>query len=339
MKLTEISYFDSTTLANINFLRHSAGVLHPSTNIKWSAFVEKIYKKPISALVSTSISSTQSLYLGNKFKYSSYGKEVIICGAFLDYGPMITYDEKLINFQYKIANSNSDFHCVTKEITDELSVYKQTHAIVQVSNFNSSNLMNNITSRARNDLRRAEKFDLKIVERHANLETFFKMYVKKMKEFGTPHHGLKYFVELINTFQSDVIVGVARYMNIPVAASIDLKLDGSRFHLYAVSEQKYQFTNASDFLLWNSILSSTKNGDQNFWLGRSLKGSGVESFKKKWNPTLYGYFENKHSENPGHQEESSTYTDWKSDAFSKAWRASPDMITKSVGPQLRKLIP
>jgi hypothetical protein len=229
---------------------------------------------------------------GCRFKISSYGWNSLVVGAFLDFGPMPDDFHRLSELQKstlidKILKESNTRQIVSKEFTP-LEYAAQSQAVINLIGQTPESFNEQITSRARNDIRRAIKFDISIDFGHKFLNEFYELYLKKMYEFGTPPHRLEFFKEIIAFFGNDAQIGVALYGEKVISSSFDIVVGKNAFHLFACTDAKFKSFSSGDLLLLREIERCIQMQCESFWLGRSQRNSGVELYKSKWNPDFYG---------------------------------------------------
>ncbi len=276
---------------------------------------------------------------GNRFSRSRFGTKALVIGGFLDYGEFsaIRTDEKLnLNFISSLIATNLKIKkIITKEIVKN-SDSSQSLAIINLKDLTEDMFLAQISSRARNDIRRAVESKVKIEFNHNFIYEFYELYSRRMHQFGTPPHPLIFFKEIISNFGENMYVGVARIGDRVIYASLGITINKNTYHLFASSDSKYKPNSAGDLLLFEEIKRSIGAGVEKFWLGRSLKGSGVEFYKSKWNPEFFDTKEiiwdflgsNYHADQSGRQ-----------NSVARIFRKLPFPIFKLIGTRLRRFIP
>lgn len=318
--------------------RNSSQV-HLSLEVRWVKMIERTYGKKAKAVVGYEGEKVTYLSLGNFFHSSSFGRKVLICGAFLDYGAGIHLDhDDTFLHRHKIMESRHEKY-LTKAIQLEAKGNFQSIAIMDLTLIDNEYPERFISSRARNDLKRSLKNEIVIEKDLKFFPDFYDMYKRKMKEFGTPHHELKFFENMFEDFSNEIRFSIAYVSNCPATASLDLQIGKNRYHLYSVSNSFAPNVGAGDFLFWDGVKSALIEGVEKYWLGRSVAGSGVEFFKRKWNPSFFGYLETVYTSNLRAGMPVALQVSPKSRLFVGVWKRIPDSVSNAMGPTIRRLIP
>jgi hypothetical protein len=323
-----------------SFLSEETGVAL-SSDIRWLRFVYEYTNSSPVVLEITRESGERSLLVGNYFSSSNYGKRMVISGAFLDFGPPLPIrgDHGIGTENWSGSRKNKNFF-LTKEIVEPSVSHSQVLANIDLSQYRKADPYSLITSRARNDLRRAETSGVEILFGQGYIEDFYQLYRRKMKLFGTPHHGRDFFIKLIKNFPNEISCGVAFVGKEIKASSLDLTLNGITYHLFAANAADIGNSCAGDLLLWTIINKRSVYGDLEFRLGRSSIGSGVAKYKEKWNPIFLPV-----SDKKWYQSSSKGVSSWPlnqtgtKESFSHLWKKIPSSTTNRISPMIRKSLP
>lgn len=281
----------SQKYGNHNFMTPTQNSTMLFNDIRWTQVISN-YANVESVAINIDTNQAAIALLGCRFKISSYGWNSLIVGAFLDFGPMPDDFHRSPELQKsslidQILKESNTRQIVTKEFTS-LEHAAQSQAVINLIGQTPESFNEQITSRARNDIRRAIKFDISIDFGHKYLTEFYELYLKRMYEFGTPPHRLDFFKEIIAFFGSDAQIGVAFYGEKVISSSFDIIIGKNAFHLYAFTDAKFKSCSSGDLLLLREIERCIQTQCETFWLGRSQRNSGVELYKSKWNPNFYG---------------------------------------------------
>jgi hypothetical protein len=315
---------------------------HLANNPRWALFVESVYGHRAYYLEVKSGGNTLAYAVGNLFQISSFGSKSLILGSFLDYGVMMYSQEMEVRqielIDTEILSSMHPSSMIVKGTYPLEETSKQSQAVIDLSNHSISSIQKHITSRARNDLRQFDLASNSLQVDNNKLAEFYRLYVKRMKEFGTPAHSMRFFTELLKAFDSKVITSYDEYGRAS-ASSLSVCENGSWFHLYAVSDRSRRKGNPGDQILWEEIKMSIEREVQSFWLGRSVRNSNIEKYKEKWNPKFSATCErigSRKNAKLGFQEVDKDNT--KSN-FAYIWSKLPTRITNLSNSSVRKYIP
>lgn len=323
-----------STLGSKNML---TGYLHDDP--RWLKLVENYGNAPKVEIEVYSLGKCILEIRGNIFPASRFGKKVLVVGGYLDYGiylkPDCTLDVNIDEILKLVGIHLGVKKIVTKQKV-EIPNTNQTLAIIDLSNSTKDTYFSKMKSRARNDIRKALTNDVTIEFNQELVGEFYRLYTIKMYEFGTPPHPLKFFEDMINQFEDDMYVGLARIGDKVIAASVGINIGINTYHLFAISDSKFSSTGAGDLLLYEEINRSIESGIQKFWLGRSQKGSGVEFYKSKWGPEFFGTTESIWESKIGSSEINHSTS---RDLVAMIFKALPYRIFKFIGTKVRKYIP
>jgi len=329
-------------LSRLNDFRLLNGYTHLANNPRWPLFVESIYGHRAYYIEVKTSGDALAYAVGNLCRISTSGRNILVLGAFLDYGvEMYLRDiesQSVEKIQREILLQTHFNGILTKRKTPLKELSRHSQAIIDFSEHTIDSLEKNITSRARNDLRQFEIYGNSIVVDNGHLPEFYKLYVKRMKEFGTPAHPIKFFNRLLKTFDSRIVIAYNQNGN-PSAASFSICEDDTWLHLYAVGDRTLRKGNPGDRVLWEEMKMAIERGVQSFWLGRSVHNSDIEKYKEKWNPHFYSTTETIGTRNNlelGFQE---INQEGSKSIFANIWRRLPVIGTNCINSSIRRYIP
>jgi FemAB-related protein (PEP-CTERM system-associated) len=316
---------------------------HPDSTfyhqIGWKNVVEKSYgHKPYYLLAKEDgeikgvlpLFFMESLLFGKKLvsvPFAPYGGEV---------GDCISVEDMLIERAIEISKEveakymelrnnklkDSKLDCNNNYMTLILKLDKDPELVWQVFN-----------NKVRNSIRKSLKFELETND--GNVEEFYNLYSKNMRDLGTPTHSKEFFNNVMSEFKEKAEILSVRLNGKSVSAAILLYFKNTIISGWAASDSKYDKLNSNNLLYWNAIKSGCERGFEFFDFGRSIKSSGTYRFKKPWGANErqlnYVYYLNKASEKPDTSQSSS-----KRMIFAEAWKILPVSITRSIGPIFRK---
>lgn len=147
----------------------------------------------------------------------------------------------------------------------------------------SEKLLKGFKAKLRNQIRKAQKNELKVEINSANcIDDFFYVYSQNMKTLGSPPHSLSWFETLSAHYKTDLNVVVIKHNQQPVAAGIQL-ISGKNCSIpWASSLRKYNSLNGNMLLYWNLLELAIDNRCTYFDFGRSTFAGSTYKFKKQW---------------------------------------------------------
>lgn len=296
-------------------------------SLRWARFVERYFQKPAVLFVKYDGRNRSSALLTNYFENSFFGKKIHVAGAFLDHGGLIpeSTDQDL----FCEASTAAKFTFLTKRRANEGARHSQS--ILEIPN-SFDTFMAGLPSRTKRDIKRATRFEVS-VSQSSDYRPFYRLYCDTMRRYGTPPHSRRFFLALLNEFDKDLSFFYARRNGIVISASCALFSSATAHHLYAANNQLGRDTGTGDLLLMQEVARCVDYGVSELWLGRSIRDSGVENYKKKWRPRLECVEVVKIK---GASEE---IVNLRRGRLSKAWAALPAPVVSLIGPEIRKFIP
>ncbi|MDX9992642.1 MAG: GNAT family N-acetyltransferase [Anaerolineales bacterium] len=168
------------------------------------------------------------------------------------------------------------------------------------------------------------------------LDDAYEALARSMHELGSPYHS-KTYLKTMAGLQGDALeFGVLYAPDGKLAgAGVFIQHGQSVTNLHANILRAYRSDYAGEFLYWQALTRYAGRGLKTFDLGRSLAGSGNETFKMKWNPRrqelAYWYWLKPGAELPALNQ--------KNPKFQFAiwlWKRLPAFIIRPLGPFLIK---
>jgi lipid II:glycine glycyltransferase (peptidoglycan interpeptide bridge formation enzyme) len=192
----------------------------------------------------------------------------------------------------------------------------------------------------RKGIKKAEKsgLEMKDINNKPELDSFYGLYVKKMRDFGTPQHSYDFFDNFLKNFR-DNLKGLNCYKDGKLISSLIVFY--SKDYMYAAynfSESQFLVYQPNDLLHWEVIKWAIKRGIKFFDIGQcdanaeeGTHAAGIYRFKSKWGAELYdkSYFYLDLSEKSNKIGEES------GSGYKKAigiWKKIPLPIVKKIGP-------
>jgi len=166
------------------------------------------------------------------------------------------------------------------------------------------------------------------------LDETYEALARSMHELGSPYHSKHYLRTMATLLGEDLEFAVIKDAKGLLAGSAVLVYHGkTATNLHANILHKYRTEYAGECLYWSILEHYCRMGMKVCDMGRSLNGSGNETFKFKWRPRkvplAYWYY----LPNGGHIPE----LNQKSPKFQLAiwmWKRSPAFVVRALGPRL-----
>ena len=167
---------------------------------------------------------------------------------------------------------------------------------------------------------------------------FYEIYAHSVHRLGTPVFPRKLFIRLREEFPGQVRVFGVRKSFKAIAGVMCFYFRDMVMPYYGGALQGYQKDSPNNFMYWNLIAQSCREGYRIFDFGRSKRGTGSFHFKSAWSMEItelpYRYQLIQAKEVP-HM----SPVDQKFRAPVALWKRLPYEWTKILGPQLIRWIP
>jgi FemAB-related protein (PEP-CTERM system-associated) len=187
----------------------------------------------------------------------------------------------------------------------------------------------------RNAVRKAVKNKIEVVEENfeESLTDFYRLYLSTMKKLGSPPHGIEFFRACQKSLGKKVKIFLAATPNKIVGGVLVFLGRKIIYPAYEGIDPNYRRLNAASLLFSRIIEWGCENGYHAFDFGRTLYGSGVYSFKKRWGgkekPLPYYYM----GKQIPKQDPREKYAN-----ISKIWSKLPIPIAERIGPHIKGAI-
>jgi serine/alanine adding enzyme len=199
-------------------------------------------------------------------------------------------------------------------------------------------LWQSFPAKVRNQVRKAEKAGLTTMMGGAELlNEFYKVFVVNMRDLGSPVHSRQFFESMASEFGPRMRVILVREGHDTIGGGIALSFKETMLVPWASSLREHRSKCPNNLLYWEAFQFGCKQGCRTFDFGRSSVGSGTYEFKKQWGAqpvTLHWQVLN--------LDGGAGTTISSEDAIyrlaAEVWRRLPIVVTRVVGPRIRKYL-
>src|SRR5437868_5146553 len=137
-------------------------------------------------------------------------------------------------------------------------------------------------SKLRSQIRRPQKEGVSIAFGSDQVEPFYAVFSRHMRDLGTPAQSLAFFRELAHQFPDDCWFACAYLAGQPVAGGCGFRF-GDEFEMtWASSLREYNRESPNMLLYWAFIERAIGEGLSKFNFGRCTPGTGTHRFKMQW---------------------------------------------------------
>lgn len=138
-------------------------------------------------------------------------------------------------------------------------------------------------AKLRNQIRKAEKSGCtaKIGGRELLID-FYTVFVRNMRDLGTPVYAQQFFLEVLVAFPRDSHIIAVYLEEKPVAAGLVVCFHDTLEIPWASSIRDYNPLCPNNLLYWTALKHAMEIGCKRFDFGRSTPGEGTYKFKAQW---------------------------------------------------------
>jgi len=184
-------------------------------------------------------------------------------------------------------------------------------------------LFASFAAKLRSQLRRPQKEGVTVRFGADQVDPFFRVFSRHMRDLGTPTLPRRLFDQIAARFNADSLFACAWYQGQPVAAGAGFRW-GTEFEMtWASSLAKFNPIAANMLLYWEFMRQAIADGMTLFNFGRCTPGGGTHRFKRQW----------------GSRDEALWWYQRSSDGAANAATPSPDRGAFSLGPRIWRHLP
>jgi FemAB-related protein (PEP-CTERM system-associated) len=273
-------------------------------------------------------------------------QKFLVSNPFLGYGGICAKDNKtkeaLILKAKEIAVKNNVLYFEIRQLAgtiDYLPVKKDfTTLFLRLENGEEFIWKNTLTSKVRNQIRKAIKSGLTVDFGMEYFDDFYRVLAVNHRDLGTPLHSKSFFRKVLEEFHKSSGIIVVKYKDKVIAGMLYIYFKNVFSDPWAASLREYNKLCPNNILYWEAIKYASKNGFEYFDFGRSTIDSGTYMFKKQWGADQirlnYLYFLNKAEIIP----EFNVYNN-KYEFAINVWKKLPLIIANTIGPRLVRYLP
>ncbi|MDQ6829662.1 MAG: FemAB family PEP-CTERM system-associated protein [Gemmatimonadota bacterium] len=201
----------------------------------------------------------------------------------------------------------------------------------------SAALLKGFDSKVRSQVRRAAKDGASTRFGLDQVEPFFDVFARHMRDLGTPTQPLALFRSIAARFPNDVWFGCTYWNEMPVAAGCGFRW-GNEFEMtWASALREHSKIAPNMALYWAFMERAADEGVGVFNFGRCSPDSGTHRFKRQWGsrdePLSWYDF------SPGGVAKTPSPDDAAFSWGPRIWRRLPESIATALGPRIVRYIP
>lgn len=224
------------------------------------------------------------------------------------------------------------------ELPVDLPVSHRKVTVVLDLPADADGLMKAFPTKLRSQVRRPEKEGVTYAFGADQVDPFFTVFSRHMRDLGTPTQGRRLFEAIARAFPDDAWFGCAWLGGRPIAAGAGFRW-GTEFEMtWASALSEFNRTSANMGLYRAFMERAIAEGCSRFNFGRCTPGSGTHRYKLQWggrDEPLWWY-----QHTPGGAPADTPSPDH--GAFSwgpRIWKRLPLSLATAMGPRIVRLIP
>ena len=310
----------------------------------WSQVVQRMYKFPVYRFETETESKVTGILALTHVQHPVFGN-YLTTAPFGSYGgfafessqarDLLLAETGLLATELGVEYANIRW-LGTDEPAPAGWVQQPAYATYQIDlNPEPETLMPGYSSDHRNHVRKSLKKGFTVKIGHLELlDDAYEGLARSMHELGSPYHAKTYLKALAESLGDRLELAVLYAPDGKLAgAGVFILHEKIATNLHANILRKYRSDYAGEFLYWKMIERYCQKGFQIFDLGRSLLGSGNETFKLKWKPRkeMLSYW---YSLKPGVEVPALNQKNPKFALAIATWKRLPGFIVRPLGPSL-----
>jgi FemAB-related protein (PEP-CTERM system-associated) len=221
-------------------------------------------------------------------------------------------------------------------------VTNEDHCTMMVKLFDDpEQIWRGVNRRVRQSTKKAISAGVEVVNDPGQMESFYPVYSKAMRDMGTPTLGIDFFRNMLRQFPEHFTVMTVRHDRQVLGGGFVALFQGTVYQTWGGMLRESYELRPNYILYWETLKYACENGFQWADLGRSQWNSGTFNFKKHWQAEprpLYQQFYLNGTDQPP-PVGSTREDDVQYRIFVSMWRHLPLPMTELLGPQLRSWLP
>ena len=216
--------------------------------------------------------------------------------------------------------------------------HRKITVVLDLPDGGPSALWKKLDAKLRSQIRRPQKEGVTIQFGEDQVEPFFAVFARHMRDLGTPTQSLAFFRVLAEEFKDDMWFGCAYLNGKPIAAGCGFRWRDEFEMTWASALQEYKRIAPNMLLYWSFLERAATESLRLFNFGRCTPGGGTHRFKLQWGTReeqLWWY--------QRRAIESAVATPSPNDAQlawgPRLWKHLPERVATALGPKIVRYIP
>ncbi len=199
-------------------------------------------------------------------------------------------------------------------------------------------LWKSFKAKLRSQVRRPQKEGVEVRFGLDQIEPFFHVFCRHMRDLGTPAQPLSLFEAIAEVFGEDVWCGCAYLDEKPIASGLGFRWDNEVEMSWASALVEYNRIAPNMLLYWSFMEKAVSEAVNVFNFGRCSPGGGTHRFKLQWGSReeqLWWYQAKKSEESSGTPSPDDSKYSW----GPRIWKRLPVPVANFLGPKVVRNIP
>ena len=198
-------------------------------------------------------------------------------------------------------------------------------------------LWKRLDAKVRSQVRRPQKEGVEVRFGGEQMEPFFDVFARHMRDLGTPTQPRRLFEVIRDVFPDDAWFGCAYLNDTPVAGGCGFRWGGELEMTWASALTEHKRIAPNMLLYWSFMERAIREGVGTFNFGRCTPGSGTHKFKRQWggrDEQLWWYGQSRGESAKTPSPDDGAYA-W----GPRLWKRLPTAVATALGPRIVRYIP
>jgi FemAB-related protein (PEP-CTERM system-associated) len=215
--------------------------------------------------------------------------------------------------------------------------HRKVTVIVDIPSRDPAALWKSLPAKVRSQVRRPQKEGMVVRFGPGELEPFYRVFARHMRDLGTPVHSRRFFEAMRDAFGDGVWFACVYQGARPVAGGCGFRWQEEFEVTWASALREYSAAAPNMLLYWSLMERCATEGVRRFNFGRCTPGSGTHRFKLQWGSRevqLHWYHHGS-----GDAEHTPSPDDQRYAWGPRLWRHLPLSVANVIGPHIVRAIP
>ena len=326
------------------FARGQAGYTH-FHRFQWKALVEEVFGHECAYLAARTDSGELAGVLPLVRVKSIVFGHYLVSMPFLNYGGPLGTPEAIVALaEWAVAEARRSRATLLElrsrvELPLEMAVSHRKITVVLDLPRDHETLFKSFSAKLRSQIRRPQKEGVTVRFGADQVEPFFRVFSRHMRDLGTPTLPRHFFERIAARFPEDSCFACAWHEGRPIAAGAGFRW-GSEFEMtWASSLTEYNPIAPNMLLYWEFMQRAIADGATIFNFGRCTPDGGTHRFKRQWGSRDEPLFWYQHAATGIADAATPSPDDGVYSLGPRIWKRLPLSVATALGPHIVRFIP